>query len=168
MGGKKLILAAIAVTTIFFVLPGIREIREWQRKNEQLEISLQKNIKKLKKLDAERAKISVSSDVAEKKIPRKIEQQNVIYDLRKIFLQSGFEIADLKFAKNFNEKVGAHELKVDFLARGPLERTRDFLRLIEKNERFLGLEKFDVATAVKNNRAIASFSATVFAFFREN
>jgi len=91
-------------------------------------------------------------------IPLVLEQEFLILDLRRITQSAGFTTPGFTFSKGQNQATGAVEMKVAMSVKGSRENLVKLLKLIETNERFLGLESLNFATEPNGNTTNATFN----------
>ncbi len=151
----------------FVTYPIMNENQDIKRENSKLNSDIEILNQKLVKVADTQKRTKAENDQILKKIPLDSEQENLIQDLQKISKRSGFKFNNLKFSKNQNSDFGLPELKVSFSTEGNKKSLRNFLLLIENNERFLSMENLDIQAKEDGRSQSVSFGVSINAFYQQ-
>lgn len=149
----------------FWIFPTLKVVESHKKEVSKLETIKSEKIKILKSLEAKKEELPTEEEqTLLKKIPLTLEQENLIRDIYKISKKTGFAFSSLGFGKGKNPDVDAPQMNIDFSVEGRLSYLKEFLTQIEQNERFLGMNNFNVGIKEKNGVKIVSLSVSLFAF----
>lgn len=149
----------------FWIFPSLKVVKSQKQEISKLETIKDDKIKTLKSLEEKKDQIPEASEKEIlKKIPLTLEQENLIRDIYKISEKTGFKFTALGFGKGKNSEVEAAQMKINFSVEGRLSLLKQFLLKIEQNERFLGMETFNIGINEKNGIRIVNLSVSLYAF----
>lgn len=125
----------------------------------------------LKKLQAQKDNLgtktakSIEQEKLLSQIPLTLEQENLIRNMGKLALSTGFSFSGFSFSKGSNAEVNAPQMNIGFAVTGAKKYAKDFLTLIENNDRFLGMESLNVSI-LRDSKKIpqVSMSIALYAF----
>lgn len=148
-----------------------------EEKNNKIEKSTKEKIGKIKELQELHLlkkelnkltdnKKSTSSVEILRKLPSEIEQEKLLKDLQKIAGNASFRFNSVNFSTGMNKEMSLPEIRVDFSVKGPKSQVKKFLRSIETNERFLGMDKLTVNVSKKSTEMV-SMKINLYAFAQE-
>ncbi len=158
VGGGLLVLG-------FWVVPQWEQVKSLQLENTKLS-----NIKaqKTAAIKALTTSQKTGSDEVLGQVPYTPEQAVLINDLRLISAKTGFIFRVLSFGQGENTTVGAAQTTVNFSVLGQKSKVIDFLKLIESNRRFIGMDNLSVNIQKKNEVELAELNVTLYAFSQQN
>ncbi len=148
----------------FITYPLAKAVKEERSKQKELGKTIILLNQTLKKVEVSQNQNPGPKKNLEKTFPIKNEQEKIIEDLKSIELQSGFGFKNLSFSKSINQNLGLPELKINFDTQGPRSNLQNFLKLIETNERFLGMETLNIEK--NKGQDTVSFSVSLYAFYQ--
>lgn len=112
--------------------------------------------------------VGTGADEVLQQIPYTPQQATLINDLRLISAKTGFVFRTLGFGKGENATVDAAQITVNFSVLGQKTKVVDFLKLIESNRRFIGMDNLSVSIQKKNEVELAELNVTLYAFSQQN
>lgn len=169
MRSWHILLIILSIGAIIGYLQPLRESHEKQER-ELKEIhstigTLREQIKEIMVLKKEKS--DLSSEFI-KNIPLHPEQDALIQDIYTLTLQNGFTFESLSFTKGENPEIGISEIKTTFTTEGSKKSLIAFLRAIETNQRFMGLESLSVRTHETDGQSTVRFGVSLYAFYQQS
>lgn len=149
-------------------------IRDYQTESQQQQATIEQLERDIEIVQAERtaletqeAELGVALERSFDRIPGDNEQENILRDLQRISQSSGFAFNGLSFGKGFNAEVDTNQIMISFSVQGPYAQLFPFLRLIEQNNRFLGMN--DLRLSITDNPTLGrtvSTDITLYALYQ--
>jgi len=112
-----------------------------------------------------KAVTTTQKDVLQR-VPKNPEQEQILRDLQKIAKTTGYQFTQVAFTKEQNRDVGANELRANFTVEGPAEKMLQFLRAIENNQRFMGMETLNVQLSSRGALPMAALSVSLYSVYQ--
>ncbi|MBT3349476.1 hypothetical protein HN954_05090 [bacterium] len=153
----------------FGVVPLQKSVKKTQTDQQLLVAKKEKKVEEFRKLQllmtpATQATVAKSP---ERQIPPTAEQESLIRDLYRIIRGLGFEFDGLNFSKSYNEKVQSPQINASFSIKGTRSQVQNFLRAVEENERFLGLENLGQLKNTEPNSGVIQLSVSLYSFYQQ-
>ncbi len=163
---KILLIVITAGITGFATVPFYKEYKVLNTKLDQLQKNRDKKIEEQKELAKIKKEIENDKKNFLTKIPAEVEQEKLIMDLLSIATKTGFGFSDLSFSQGKNAKLGIPQINISFSTEGNKNQLIDFLKNIEENERFMGMENFSITTS-KDDKQSVSLGVSLYAYFQD-
>lgn len=151
----------------FYTQPKMQNVQTLESKFEGVleeKSALSEQIEKVQEIKKE--KKSANEDYS-KRIPQENEQEKLIFDIRRLTMENGFAFNDVSFVKGYNPIIEMPEIKASFSTQGNKNNLLAFLKSIEANERFMGMESMSITTREEGQNDIVSFQVSLYAFYEK-
>jgi len=165
----KIVFIVIIVSAIGFgAIPLKKNVAELETENQELYKTKQEKIAELKDFTGKNAEGVINVVDPELGIPPKLAQTELLIDLQKIASQTNTNLPNSwSFSVTKDADLGISKLGVSFSIKGSRGDIYKFIKLVEKNERFLEIERFAVRTFDDNGIPTAEMPVSLYAFAQE-
>lgn len=151
----------------FFTRPKIEAATALRAENKHLEAQIQEINTQLQSINRLQKESIDNKTQLIKQIPLLNEQENLMKDIQTLTARNGFSFTALSFTKGLNPALGIPEIRISFATEGNKKNLIPFLRAIEDNERFLGLESLSIKTHQQGSAQTVQFSVSLYAFYQQ-
>jgi Tfp pilus assembly protein PilO len=164
MKTRNILLSVVLIAIAGFGLwPLHKMAQEKEVINNRLLIQKQQQIERLTELE-NREKITETTIA----IPNTPQQIELVNDLNRIAKTTGLTIPDSwSFSVGHNSDVNAEQLSVGFPLSGSRNQIQKFLKEVEENSRFMGINNISFTTDSAQSIPLTKLSVQVYAFFLE-
>ncbi|MDH3324720.1 MAG: type 4a pilus biogenesis protein PilO [Candidatus Peregrinibacteria bacterium] len=164
----KILMIVLTIAILGFVTqPEFEKFQNLNSEKEKLVKIKKDKIAELQKLKAIETEIIETARNDLNQIPVEIDQENLIKDMLRITRKTGFPFSGLNFSKGMNSKLNIPQVSISFSTKGEKGKLLEFLREIENNERFLGMENFSISTEQDGIKRMVSLGVSLFAFYQD-
>jgi Tfp pilus assembly protein PilO len=143
-----LLLLVIVPIYTFWIAPTYEEVKKIDANHQELRtVRDQKllTLKKFRELANELGKSDTELNKSLARVPKDVEQENLIRDISKIAKDTKFTISGLGFSTSLDQKTGVNKVNIGFSVEGEYKKFARFLKAIEKAPRFYGIENFSIS-----------------------
>ena len=133
----------------FWIMPAFNETRPVLAQAVAVELDKKEAFnKKFLDLQAQQEVLEAAGGKSEviEAIPSQLAQEFLLLDLRRITQSAGFTTPGFTFSKGQDDLTNAAEMKATIAVEGDRSNLVKLLKLIEANERFMGLESLNFST----------------------
>lgn len=164
------ILLLISGVLIFglYTNPTRKEVSQIQSQAQTLENTLNELNAQLQEIERIQKESAATKETFVRRIPLKNEQESLIKDIHSLTLRHGFSADTISFTKGQNPTLKIPEMKISFSTKGNKTNLIPFLKSIESNERFLGLENLSITAMQEGTSTNVQFGVSLYAFYQQD
>ncbi len=169
MKNGKILAVVVAVCLIGFgIVPLHKSVKNFTEKNKTLLEKKEKKLAELKELTTESKESGDNLIDPEVRIPRKLEQTDLLVDLQVMASQTNIVLpSSWNFSVEDDKDLGLTKIKVSFPLTGSRGDIYKFLKLSEENKRFLLVDGLAVRSVAKNEAPVSEMNIGLTAFSQE-